>query len=151
MDALWVMTCEVEDGQPMLPGHVIAPGDQQRLVTRSRALSHWWHVSAPPVNRHRTRIAMPFPFDAENISHNYVVVIVTDLGDAGTLGHMAFKVTGVPTIAQDEASSVVWGMPGEAVKRGGAQTQLPMDRITGKVISLVKLQDRFLHRSASCR
>ena len=140
MDTICAMTVyEAEDGQPILPGHVyIAPGDQHLLVERSGARYYCRLNNGPPVNRHRPSVDVLFRSVAQNVGPNAIGVILTGMGDDGARGLLEIKEAGAPTIAQDEASSVVWGMPGEAVKRGAADTQLPLDRITGKVINLLK-------------
>ena len=63
---------------------------------------------------------------------------MTGMGADGALGLLEMKNTGSPTIAQDEKTSVVWGMPGEAVKLGAAQHILPLGKVVGKLISLYK-------------
>ena len=58
------------------------------------------------------------------------------MGDDGARGLLEMRQAGAPTLAQDEASSVVWGMPGEAVKQGAVESQFPLAKIAGKLINL---------------
>jgi two-component system chemotaxis response regulator CheB len=130
--------CEAQDGQYILPGHVyIAPGDRHLLVERDGArylcrLSDGLHV-----NRHRPSVDVMFRSVAQNVGPNALGVILTGMGDDGARGLKEMLDAGAPTIAQDEASSVVWGMPGAAVKIGAAATVLPLHRIPHELLRLV--------------
>jgi two-component system, chemotaxis family, protein-glutamate methylesterase/glutaminase len=130
--------CEAQDGQYILPGHVyIAPGDQHLLVERDGArylcrLSDGLHV-----NRHRPSVDVMFRSVAQNVGPNALGIILTGMGDDGARGLKEMFEAGAPTIAQDEASSVVWGMPGAAVKIGAAQVVLPLHRIPQELLRLV--------------
>jgi two-component system chemotaxis response regulator CheB len=140
MDTICAMTVyEADEGQQILPGHVyIAPGDRHLLVERSGARYYCRLSDGPPVNRHRPSVDVLFRSVAQNVGPNAIGVILTGMGDDGARGLLEIKEAGAPTVAQDEASSVVWGMPGEAVKLGAADTQLPLSKIAGKIITLVK-------------
>ena len=129
--------CEAADGQYILPGHVyIAPGDQHLLVERDGARYRCRLSNGPPVNRHRPSVDVMFRSVAQNVGPNAVGVILTGMGDDGARGLKEMLEAGAPTIAQDEGTSVVWGMPGAAVKLGGAQQVLPLHRIAGEVLHL---------------
>ncbi len=129
--------CEASDGQYILPGHVyIAPGDQHLLVERDGARYRCKLSNGPHVNRHRPSVDVMFRSVAQNVGPNAVGVILTGMGDDGARGLKEMLEIGAPTIAQDEASSVVWGMPGAAVKMGAAQHVLPLHRVASEVLQL---------------
>ncbi len=129
--------CEASDGQDILPGHVyIAPGDQHLLVERDGARYRCRLSNGPHVNRHRPSVDVMFRSVAQNVGPNAVGVLLTGMGDDGARGLKEMLDAGAPTIAQDEATSVVWGMPGAAVKLGGAQHVLPLHRVAGEMLLL---------------
>jgi two-component system chemotaxis response regulator CheB len=129
--------CEASDGQYILPGHVyIAPGDQHLLVERDGARYRCKLSNGPHVNRHRPSVDVMFRSVAQNVGPNAVGVILTGMGDDGARGLKEMLEAGAPTIAQDEATSVVWGMPGAAVKLGSAQHVLPLHRVASEVLQL---------------
>jgi two-component system, chemotaxis family, protein-glutamate methylesterase/glutaminase len=122
--------CEASDGQYILPGHVyIAPGDRHLLVERDGARYRCRLNDGPHVNRHRPSVDVMFRSVAQNVGPNAIGVILTGMGDDGARGLKEMLEAGASTIAQDEASSVVWGMPGMAVKLGGAQHVMTLHRI----------------------
>jgi two-component system chemotaxis response regulator CheB len=128
---------EALDGEQILPGHVyIAPGDRHLLVERSGARYICRLNDGPLVNRHKPSVDVMFRSVAQNVGPNAIGVILTGMGDDGARGLLEMKNEGAKTIAQDEKSSVVWGMPGEAVKRGGAIDILPLDKIDDQLIKL---------------
>ncbi len=88
------------------------------------------------MNRHRPSVDVMFRSVAQNVGPNAVGVILTGMGDDGARGLKEMLEAGAPTIAQDEATSVVWGMPGAAVKMGAAQHVLPLHRVAGEVQQL---------------
>jgi two-component system chemotaxis response regulator CheB len=137
MDTLSAMKVyEAEDGQQILPGHVyIAPGDRHLLVTRDGARYLCKLSDGPAVNRHRPSVDVMFRSVAQNVGQNAVGAILTGMGDDGARGLLEMREVGSWTVAQDEKSSVVWGMPGEAVKLGAAAEVLPLDRIAGALLS----------------
>jgi two-component system chemotaxis response regulator CheB len=129
--------CEASDGQYILPGHVyIAPGDQHLLVERDGARYRCRLSNGPHVNRHRPSVDVMFRSMAQNVGPNAVGVILWGMGDDGARGLKEMLDAGAPTIAQDEPTSVVWGMPGAAVKLGGAQQVLPLHRIASEMLQL---------------
>ena len=129
---------EADDGEPVLPGHVyIAPGSHHLLVERSGAQYFCRLDAGPPVNRHRPSVDVLFRSVAQNVGGNAVGVILTGMGDDGALGLKEMREAGAATIAQDEKTSVVWGMPGEAVKQGGVDHVLPLDKVAGQMLNLV--------------
>lgn len=129
--------CEAQDGQYILPGHVyIAPGDQHLLVERDGARYRCRLSDGPHVNRHRPSVDVMFRSVAQNVGPNAMGVILTGMGDDGARGLKEMMDAGAHTIAQDEASSVVWGMPGAAVKLGAAHQVLPLHRIPEELLHL---------------
>ena len=138
MNTISAMTVyEASDGQQIVPGHVyIAPGDQHLLVERSGAHYYCRLNDGPAVSRHKPSVDVLFRSVAQSVGPNAIGVILTGMGDDGAKGLLEMKQAGAPTIAQDEASSVVWGMPGEAVKCGAVDTELPLASVAGKLITL---------------
>ena len=131
--------CEAQDGQQILPGHAyIAPGDRHLLVERDGARYLCRLSSGPHVNRHRPSVDVMFRSVAQNVGPNAVGVLLTGMGDDGARGLREMLEAGAATIAQDEASSVVWGMPGSAVKIGAAAHVLPLHRIAAQVLALAE-------------
>ncbi len=129
--------CEAQDGQYILPGHVyIAPGDRHLLVERDGARYRCKLSDGPHVNRHRPSVDVMFRSVAQNVGPNGTGVILTGMGDDGARGLKEMLEAGAGTIAQDEASSVVWGMPGAAHKLGAAEHVLPLHRIPAQILAL---------------
>ena len=90
--------------------------------------------NGPLVNRHRPAVDVLFRSAARIGGSNVVGVIMTGMGADGAQGMLELKQAGAVTIGQDEATCVVYGMPYEAVKLGGVQHVLPLDRIAGEVV-----------------
>ncbi len=112
---------EAEDGQEIRPGHAyVAPGDDHLEVRRSGARWVCQVSRTPPVNRHRPSVDVLFNSVAENCGANASGFLLTGMGMDGARGLLAMREAGCFTLAQDEASSVVWGMPGAAVKLDAA-------------------------------
>jgi len=128
---------EASDGQQILPGHVyIAPGNQHLIVERSGARYICRLNDGPAVNRHRPSVNVMFRSVAQNVGTNAIGVMLTGMGDDGATGMKEMHDNGAHTIAQDEKTCVVWGMPGEAVKAGGVDEIVPLHNITNKLITL---------------
>ena len=140
MDSLCALrVCEPHDGQPIMPGHVyIAPGGKHLLVERDGARYRCRLNEGPPVNRHCPSVDVLFRSVAQKVGPNAVGVILTGMGDDGARGLKEMRDAGAATIAQDESSSVVWGMPGAAVKLGAAGEILPLNKIAGAVMRLAE-------------
>lgn len=133
-----MQVCQAEDGQQILPGHAyLAPGDRHLEVIRDGARFICRLRDGEPVNRHKPSVEVMFQSVAKNVGVNALGILLTGMGDDGAeaLGDMQSE--GAPTIAQDEASSVVWGMPGEAVKRGYADDVLPLNNIAERILYYV--------------
>lgn len=115
-----IAVCEARDGQQVMTGHAyIAPGDRHLKVVRDGARYVCRLHDGPPVNRHRPSVDVLFRSVAENVGQNGVGVILTGMGGDGARGLKEMHEAGAPTIAQDEQTSVVWGMPGQAGEAGG--------------------------------
>ena len=122
------------DGQLIQPGNVyIAPGEQHLEVRSDGARWRCKVHDGERVNRHRPSVDVLFHSVAKNVATNAIGVMLTGMGNDGAQGMLAMKQAGAPTIAQDEATSVVWGMPGSAVKAGAVDKVLPLHEIPTKL------------------
>ncbi len=143
MDASSSLTVkEAREGEQIIPGHAyIAPGNQHLLVRRNGA-QYVCHLSdGPAVNRHRPSVDVLFRSVAQNAGKNAIGVILTGMGDDGARGMLEMHDCGSPTVAQDEKTSVVWGMPGEAVNQGGVDHILGLNNIPAKILNLLRKLD----------
>lgn len=121
---------EAQDGALILPGQAyIAPGDLHLTVERDGARYRCRLRDDAPVNRHRPSVDVLFRSVAEQVGQNAVGVILTGMGADGARGLKDMRDKGALTIAQDEKSSVVWGMPGAAVALGAVDRILPIEQI----------------------
>jgi two-component system chemotaxis response regulator CheB len=133
-----IRVSEAKDGDKVLPGHaLIAPGSFHMVVERSGAEYVVRVFSGPPVNHHRPSVDVLFDSVAEHAGKNGVAVILTGMGDDGARGMRRMRDAGARGIAQDEATCVVFGMPKEAIARGGAEFVLPLNRIANELLALV--------------
>ncbi|HEY2990900.1 MAG TPA: chemotaxis response regulator protein-glutamate methylesterase [Candidatus Binatia bacterium] len=125
---------EARDGDRILPGHaLIAPGNYHMRVNRNGAHYNVEVFMGEPVNRHRPSIDVLFHSCARHLGRNAVGVIMTGMGDDGARGLLAMHQAGALTVAQDEASSVVFGMPKEAIELGAVNEVLGLTRIAETV------------------
>ncbi|WP_018947352.1 chemotaxis response regulator protein-glutamate methylesterase [Thioalkalivibrio sp. AKL17] len=122
---------EAEDGDVVMPGHVfVAPGTDYHLRLERDGARYVCRLDDQgPVNRHRPSVDVLFESAAQSAGSNTMAALLTGMGDDGARGLLALREAGAHTIAQDEATSLVWGMPGEAVERGAAVQVLPLGRI----------------------
>jgi two-component system chemotaxis response regulator CheB len=128
---------QAEDGMEIQHGHVyIAPGDRHLLVMRQGNKLVCQLNDGPPVNRHKPSVDVMYRSVEQAVGKKAVGVILTGMGADGAQGLKELKEIGVQTIAQDEKTSVVWGMPGESVKIGAADHVLPLEKIAQKVLDL---------------
>ena len=131
--------CEIEvreavTGDRVIPGRaIIAPGGKHLVVKRSGAQYVVEVVSAPPVNRHCPSVDVLFRSCAKFAGRNAVGVIMTGMGDDGARGLLEMHQAGARTLAQDEESCVVFGMPKEAIKLGAADRVVPLSAIPGLI------------------
>lgn len=128
---------EAADGDAVIDGRaLIAPGDRHMLLVRSGARYHVQLVDGPLVSRHRPSVDVLFRSVAEHAGPNAVGVLMTGMGDDGASGLLEMREAGARTVAQDEASSVVFGMPAAAIARGAAEEVLPLPHIAERVVAL---------------
>ena len=133
-DSCRMTVFEAEDGQQVLPGHVyIAPGDRHLMLLRDGARYVCSLDDGLLVNRHKPSVDVLFRSVAQQAGSNAIGVILTGMGQDGALGLKEMREAGAYTLAQDEASSVVWGMPGQAVAMDAATEVLPLSEISGAV------------------
>lgn len=126
---------EAVNGDTVLRGRaLIAPGNKHLLLKRSGARYFVEVKEGPLVNRHRPSVDVLFRSTARYAGRNAIGVIMTGMGDDGAKGMLEMKEAGAKTIAQDEKSSVVFGMPKEAIKLGGADIVLPLNKIANHII-----------------
>lgn len=144
MDRSSAMTVfEAADGQQILAGHVyIAPGDQHLMIERSGARYLCRLHDGPPVNRHKPSVDVMFRSVAQNVGPNAVGVLLTGMGNDGALGLKEIHDVGSPTIIQDQKTSVVWGMPGEAFKLGAVDMIMSIDGIAEQILKSIKKLNR---------
>lgn len=129
---------EAEDGDSVLPGHaLVAPGSYHMTLVRSGARYTVRINQDPPVNRHRPSVDVMFASVAQYAGANAVGVILTGMGGDGAREMLTMKQAGAFTIAQDEASCVVFGMPKEAIKMGGVDKILPLAEIPAAIVAYV--------------
>ncbi len=127
---------EAEDGDRVMPGRVlIAPGGRHMQLRRSGAQYQVSVSDGPPVNRHKPSVDVLFHSVARVAGRNALGVIMTGMGDDGANGLLAMRQAGAHTIAQDRESSVVFGMPKEAIERGAAAEVLPLSAIAAAVMN----------------
>ncbi len=127
---------EAEHGEVILPGHAyVAPGGYHLRVRRSGGRYHCQIGDDAPVNRHRPSVDVLFDSLAEAAGPNACAALLTGMGADGARGLLALRGAGARTVAQDQASSVVWGMPGEAVKLGAAEAVLTLADIADALLA----------------
>lgn len=132
---------EAADGDAVVTGRaLLAPGDRHMLVCRSGARYHVQLVDGPLVSRHRPSVDVLFRSVAQSAGPNAVGVLMTGMGDDGASGLLEMREAGARTAAQDEASSVVFGMPAVAIARGAAEEVLPLSRIADRVVALTAVR-----------
>ena len=128
---------EARDGEMILPGHAyLPPGDHHLRVVRDGARWRCRLDAGPPVNRHRPAVDVLFRSVAQAAGGNAVGAILTGMGEDGARGLLELRQAGAPTLLQDEATSVVWGMPGAAFKLGAAEEMVPLERIAERLMAL---------------
>jgi len=126
---------EAANNDRVMPGRaLIAPGGKHMLLRRNGAQYFVEVVDGPLVNRHRPSVDVLFRSVAKCAGGNALGIIMTGMGDDGAAGMLEMHNAGASTIAQDEATCVVYGMPKEAVKRGGVERIVPLDTIAKEIV-----------------
>lgn len=128
---------EAEDQQPIRAGCAyLAPGDKHLIVERSSYGHVCRLLDTDPVNRHKPSVEVLFDSVKEVMGKNAMGVMLTGMGADGAEALLRMKRAGAVTVAQDENTSVVWGMPGAAVKLGAADKVLPLNRIASQIVNV---------------
>lgn len=128
---------EAAHGDRILPGLILlAPGGKHMTIVRSGAQYSVMLNEDPPVCRQRPSVDVLFESVAKYAGANAVGAILTGMGNDGAAGLLAMKQAGGKTVAQDEASSIVFGMPKEAIKLGGADHIIPLSAMSGRLQEL---------------
>ena len=137
LDSLSAMTVkEAQDNERIVPGHAyLAPGHSHMLVRRSGAYYYTELSKADPVNRHRPSVDVLFNSAADAVGPNAISVMLTGMGKDGAAGMLAMRDAGAYTIAQNEATCVVYGMPKAAYDIGAVQEVAPLQDIAARIIS----------------
>ena len=138
LDSVGAMrACEAQDGQQIVPGHVyVAPGGLHLRVVRSGARYMCQLTDSAPECFQRPAVDVLFRSVAEHVGPNAVAAVLTGMGEDGARGLLQLRQAGARTLVQDEATSVVWGMPGAAFKLGGAEQLLPLPQIADQLLRL---------------
>jgi two-component system chemotaxis response regulator CheB len=136
LDSICAVTVkEAQHNDRVLPGHVlIAPGGRHMVLRRSGAFYYVDVLDGPLVNRHRPSVDVLFRSVAKAAGANALGVIMTGMGDDGAAGLLEMRTAGAQTVAQDEHSCVVFGMPKEAIRRGGALRTIALGMIAQEIV-----------------
>jgi len=130
---------EAENGDTVVPGRVlVAPGNYHMLLRRNGAVYCVDVKQGPLVSRHRPSVDMLFKSVAKYAGKNAVGVLLTGMGADGADGLLEMKKQGALTIAQDEATSIVFGMPKEAIARGAADHVVGLPLVSAKMLQLAQ-------------
>ncbi len=130
---------EAEDNERIVPGHAyLAPGHSHLRVRKSGAYYYTELSKADPVNRHRPSVDVLFNSAAEVVGQNACAVMLTGMGRDGAAGMLAMRQAGACTIAQDEASCVVYGMPRAAIELGAAREIVALNNIAAHILEHLK-------------
>jgi two-component system chemotaxis response regulator CheB len=140
---------EAAEGDRLVPGRVvIAPGDRHLVLRRQGATYVAGLMDGPRIGLHKPAVNVLFKSVATVVGANAVGVILTGMGRDGAEGLKAMRDAGARTIAQDEASCVVFGMPKEAIDLGAAQQVLPLEAIAGGILGQVERHHHRVHSDA---
>ncbi|NKF52135.1 chemotaxis response regulator protein-glutamate methylesterase [Shewanella sp. WXL01] len=132
---------EAQGGEMLTPGTAyIAPGDKHLTIDVRLGFAYCKLIDSDPVNRHKPSVDVLFDSIAEVQAKSAVGVLLTGMGQDGSKGLLKLNKAGAYTIAQDEASSVVWGMPGAAVALGACNEQLNLEDIAPKLFELLAIE-----------
>lgn len=136
-----LQVAEATDGETLLPGQIrIAPGGSHLVLERqSPQLVRLQLNQDPPENSCRPAVDVLFRSAVTTYKGNVLAVVLTGMGSDGLRGCEIIRNAGGQILVQDEASSVVWGMPGYVARAGLADGQIPLDKMAGEIISRVRL------------
>jgi two-component system chemotaxis response regulator CheB len=130
---------EAKNGDRVIPGRaLIAPGGKHMMLKRNGAQYVVDVADGPLVNRHKPSVDVLFRSVAKFAGANALGIIMTGMGDDGARGMKEMHDAGAKTIAQDEASCVVFGMPKEAIKLGATDQTIPLDQIPAAIVNYGK-------------
>jgi two-component system, chemotaxis family, protein-glutamate methylesterase/glutaminase len=133
-----ILVKEACDGDSVLPGQaLVAPGNYHMELIRSGARYQVHITQGPPVNRHRPSVDVMFHSIAKTAGSNALGVILTGMGGDGAQGLLAMRQAGAATMAQDEATCVVFGMPKEAIKAGAVDKIVPLHHIPSALLTML--------------
>ena len=137
-----ISVCEAQQSQRVLPGHVyIAPGEQHLELARSGANYICKLTNDAPVSGHRPSVDVLMTSAAKVAGDNVIGVILTGMGRDGAEGMLHLRKAGAFTIGQDEASSVVYGMPRVAFETGGIELQVPLSQVASTLMKQLEKRD----------
>jgi two-component system chemotaxis response regulator CheB len=129
---------QARDGDLLRPGcALVAPGNRHVQLARDGGHYLLRVHDGPPINHHRPSVDVLFHSVASHAGRDAIAVLMTGMGGDGAAGLLAIRQAGGRTIVQDEATSVVFGMPNEAIKLGAAERVLPLDRIADEITTLL--------------
>ena len=129
-----VRVAEAASGDVLRPGQaLIAPGNHHLVLRRMGSAYQVEVIDGPYVARHRPSVDVLFRSAAQAAGRNALGILLTGMGDDGARGLLEMRQAGARTLAQDEATSVVYGMPREALRIGAADRALPLDRFAGEI------------------
>ncbi len=129
---------EAQQGMSMLRGQaIIAPVNQHMTIKRSGARYYVDVADGPLVSRHRPSVDVLMRSAANIAGKNATAVILTGMGDDGAAGLKEMREAGARTFAQDEKTSVVWGMPRVATENGAAEAPVALDRVATSLLDAV--------------
>jgi two-component system chemotaxis response regulator CheB len=129
---------EAENGERILPGHAyLAPGHSHLLVKKSGASYYCELSKTDPVNRHRPSVDVLFNSAAKTVGHNAIAALLTGMGKDGAAGMLAMRRAGAHTIAQNEATCVVYGMPRAAVELEAAEQIVALNDVAAAILKLL--------------
>jgi two-component system chemotaxis response regulator CheB len=127
---------EAKNGDRVIPGRaLIAPGGKHMMLKRNGAQYVVDVADGPLVNRHKPSVDVLFRSVAKFAGANALGIIMTGMGDDGARGMKEMHDAGARTVAEDESTCVVFGMPREAIKLGGVDRIVPLDAIPGEIIA----------------
>ncbi|MDH5735689.1 MAG: CheB methylesterase domain-containing protein, partial [Gammaproteobacteria bacterium] len=134
-DCTQLTVTQAKTGDLIMPGRVyIAPGDKHLIIKKSGAKYYCKLEDGPEVNRHKPSVEVLFNSVAECAGPNAMGIMLTGMGADGAKGMLEMRRKGSFNVAQDEKTSVVWGMPGAAVKLDAVEKVVPLNKVADEII-----------------